>query len=139
MDYNRICTISYDTKKIICQNKIFITLLLILQNKLNVSYDNLTNSLNKQIEAILNDLKEKTFPIIKTAHFFPAINEIGFLSDNEKRALDEALYKFSNGYVVTNKNIVSREYQLFCGCKENNSKTIMQREYDDHVEYFDYP
>lgn len=121
---------------------------------------NLESNLVKQIESILQQIKEETYPMLKKAHFYPVINNIEFLTDKEKHNLDELLYKLGKfSYIHTcssswynlnfddNKtqqvldflyenNIIEKNYRLLCGCR-SDGETLSEEEYNNHKKFFE--
>lgn len=121
----------------------------------NLDYQNQ----RKQLEKLLQELKEKEYPILLKAHYYPIINEIDFLTDSQKNKLDTALFKFKNSYIMTestiwysvfdinlsdkvleflySNKIVSKTYSLSCTCgsDECTPDVITEEQYNKFIAY----
>ena len=112
------------------------------------------------LESIVQELKEKEYPQLKKAHYYPVINEMDFLNDEQKNKLDNLLSKLYGGYIYTessdwyrlrfnkettdkvfsflhDKGIVEKSYIIKCDCGESdcNRKRISQARYDEFVNF----
>ena len=114
------------------------------------------------LETIVKDLKEKEYPQLKMAHYYPVINEMDFLNDEQKNKLDDLLRGLYNSYIYTEastwcklkfnketeekifsflfyKGIVEKSYVINCDCDNEegdcNGEYISQQRYDEFVNF----
>jgi hypothetical protein len=125
--------------------------------------DNTTYDFNKKFYDLLQRKKKATYPELSIAPNYPIINEMDFLTEDQKSGLDNLLaHSFDKGsyimtgssawnkvfkynYELTNKvleflhskGILERTYRLSCGCgsSECSSKYITQEQYDKFIAY----
>lgn len=124
-------------------------------------YWNTTESQRKQLDDILSITKGIAYPMYNKAHYYPEINEMDFISDNQKVELDKLLKQLYSGYVYTDssgfsrlkltheqqekvftflyeKGIVEKSYILRCGCGSRgdcDARHISQEKYDLYIKY----
>ena len=109
---------------------------------------------------ILNQIKEKEYPQLKMAHYYPVINEMDFLDDYKKRKLDDLLKYFYCMFLYTessawyslrlnkeietkvlefllDKKIIEPSYIIKCGChlSDCEGKRISQERYEEFVNW----
>lgn len=122
----------------------------------NISYKEERDNLKKA----LDEIKVREHPILLKAHYYPCINEIDYLSDNQKNKLDKALYRFYNNQIALwsnlwrdinlserttkkvldflyGKGILSIKYEVYCNCRNGGDNRLITEEmYNDHKRYF---
>lgn len=123
-------------------------------------YWNTSDLQRQKIETIVKELKENEYPLLKKAHYYPVINEMNFLGDDQKNRLDKLLRDCCNSYIYTdslgwlrlkfkkeitdkvfefllNKGIVEKSYIIKCDCGSDEcyGETISQERYDEFVKY----
>lgn len=125
--------------------------------KYNLEY----NTQRKQVEEALKNIKENTYKILKAAHYFPAINDLEYLTTPEKNLIDSFLYMVKKGgYIHTGstgwykirlskekeeklfndlyeKGIIERCYQLNCSRCGDWSEVISEERYLNNKKMFE--
>lgn len=125
--------------------------------------NNTTYDFDKKFYELLQNKKKATYPELSIAPNYPMINEMDFLTKEQKTRLDELLaYHFDKGsYVLTgsaawneifnynedltnkvleflhSKGVLEKTYKISCGCgsMDCSSKSITQEQYDKFIKY----
>jgi hypothetical protein len=120
---------------------------------------NLEQDVKDQFIALLKELKEAAYPILKKAHYYPIINEMDFLTDAQKNSLDSILIEFRNSYIMTRcgawydlkfsqeltekalaflyeKGILKKYYVVTCPCGDDRT-FISEDEYAKFKRYYE--
>jgi hypothetical protein len=123
--------------------------------------DNTTYDFNKKFHDLLQRKKKATYTELSIAPNYPVINEMDFLTEDQKTGLDNLLaHSFDKGsYIMTgssawnkvfkynheltnkvleflhSKGILERAYKLRCACGECSGKNITQEQYDKFIAY----
>lgn len=117
-------------------------------------------NIENQIKELYIAAKKEKYPILNKAHYYPIINELDFLTDEQKNKLDYALMQFHNGNIMTgssrwmdlnfdkettdkileflyNKGIISKTYHLKCRCGsfECRDEIITEEQYNKFIKY----
>jgi hypothetical protein len=115
----------------------------------------------KQLEKTLEEIKNKEYPILNKAHYYPVLNEIDFLTDKQKHELDKVLYRFKNRYIMTHstawgelrfdsnltkrvfeflydKGIVQKNFILRCHCNDGECSPVIisEERYKKFIDYY---
>lgn len=114
-----------------------------------------------KFEELLKELKEIAYPEIKRAHFYPVLNEIDFLTQEQIRIFDKTLYSNNKRWVIRkdnwhlfrdinvsyeevdkiiefmlSKDMLTKKYVVTCPCGEE-SEVISEEQYLNMKKYFD--
>lgn len=65
---------------------------------------------NSKLHSIVNKVKIREYPILKKAHYYPVINEIDFLTDEQKNRLDERMFLDKNSYIHREGHFAEKSY-----------------------------
>ena len=114
-----------------------------------------------KFEELLKELKEIAYPDIKKAHYYPVLNEINFLTQEQIRLFDSILYSNNKRWVIRkdnfhlfgdikvsyeeidkiiefmlSKDMLTKRYVVTCPCGEE-SEIISEEQYLNMKKYFD--
>lgn len=112
-------------------------------------------SLAYQIGQVVEEMKKEEFPELLGIHHYPALKEIDFLTEEQKKALDERLTSFRKGHYVQGlwhilkdskkekqikefliqKGIVEQKYVVICpNCSDEWLSSVMNQEQKEQLD-----
>ena len=121
-----------------------------------------SNDVEKKLDKLYQEKRYEKYPILKVAYYFPVINQLDYLTDEDKRKLDKRLEKMKlwncNEYDIVShinggkdnkfkliqflidNDIVERGYLFSCNCGDNSGmcdhEYKSEKELEEFKEYY---